>query len=47
MMSNQSMIGDSERAYFNGGIKAHTTESSVLISSSPYLNNAQLRDLRA
>lgn len=47
MMNNQSMIGEGERAYFNGGIKTYTTESSVLVSSSPYLNNAQLRDLIA
>ena len=47
MMSNQSMIGDGERAYFNGAIKTHTTESSVLISSSPYLNHGPLRALIA
>jgi ubiquinone biosynthesis protein COQ4 len=38
-------VGEGERAYFNGGIKTVTTTSSVLISSSKYLNNAELRAL--
>ncbi len=40
-------VGQGERDYFNGGIKAISTESSVLISSSKYLNNAELRRLIA
>ena len=40
-------VGESERAYFNGGIRQVETESSVLISSSKYLNNAELRNLIA
>lgn len=38
-------VGEGERSYFNGGIKTFTTESSVLISSSKYLNNSELRHL--
>ncbi|MFM9853893.1 MAG: Coq4 family protein [Sphingomonadaceae bacterium] len=38
-------VGQGERDYFNGGIKTITTESSVLISSSKYLNNGELRNL--
>lgn len=38
-------VGEGERAYFNGAIKSVSTESSVLISSSRYLNNAELRHL--
>ena len=33
--------------YYNGAIKRHTTDSSTLISSSPYLNNPALRQLIA
>ena len=33
--------------YFNGAVKKIATESSTLVSSSPYLNNARLRDLIA
>ena len=40
-------VGEGERNYFNGAIKKISTESSVLISSSPYLNHAGLRDLIA
>ena len=40
-------VGASEREYFNGGIRTITTESSVLVSSSKYLNNAELRGLVA
>ena len=40
-------IGQGERDYFNGAIKTITTESSVLVSSSKYLNNAELRQLIA
>lgn len=38
-------VGEGERAYFNGGIQTIETDSSVLISSSRYLNNAELRRL--
>ncbi len=40
-------IGEGERSYFNGAIKKVSTDSSVLVSSSPHLNNAQLRGLIA
>lgn len=40
-------VGEGERAYFNGAIKSIPTDSSVLISSSRYLNNAELRHLIA
>jgi ubiquinone biosynthesis protein COQ4 len=40
-------VGESERNYFNGAIKKISTESSVLVSSSPYLNHAGLRNLIA
>jgi ubiquinone biosynthesis protein Coq4 len=44
---SEAKIGDADRAYFNGNIKTIKTESSVLISSSKYLNNAPLRALIA
>jgi ubiquinone biosynthesis protein COQ4 len=40
-------VGAGEREYFNGGIKQITTESSVLVSSSKYLNNSELRNMVA
>lgn len=40
-------VGQGERDYFNGSIKTVTTESSVLISSSRYLNHQELRHLIA
>lgn len=40
-------VGQGERDYFNGAIKTITTESSVLVSSSKYLNNSELRHLIA
>lgn len=40
-------VGAGEREYFNGGIRHISTESSVLVSSSKYLNNAELRNLIA
>lgn len=46
-MSTQAVVGDADRAYFNGAIKSHVTESSVLISNSRYLNHAGLRSLIA
>ena len=38
-------VGEGERQYFNGAIKSVSTESSVLVSSSKYLNHAELRNL--
>lgn len=38
-------VGAGERAYFNGAIRKVETESSVLVSSSKYLNSAELRGL--
>jgi ubiquinone biosynthesis protein COQ4 len=43
----QVKVGEGERAYFNGAIKKVSTESSVLVSSSQYLNHAGLRGLIA
>ena len=40
-------VSQADFDYFNGSIKKISTESSVLVSSSPYLNNARLRDLIA
>ena len=40
-------VGASEREYFNGAIRKIETESSVLVSSSKYLNSAELRGLIA
>ena len=44
---NEAKIGDADRAYFNGSIKTVTTDSSVLVSSSRYLNHGPLRALIA
>lgn len=46
-MSGQPKVADADLAYFNGSIKKITTDSSVMISSSAYLNNATLRTLIA
>ena len=46
-MNTQAKVGDADRAYFNGGIVEIATESSVLVSNSPYLNHAGLRTLIA
>ncbi|SFR88866.1 hypothetical protein SAMN05192580_1565 [Sphingomonas jatrophae] len=46
-MDTKLQVSEADLAYYNGAAKAHTTESSTLISSSPYLNNAQLRELIA
>lgn len=40
-------VTEADIAYYNAGAKTITTESSVMISSSPYLNNASLRQLIA
>ncbi len=44
---SEAKIGAADRAYFNGAIQKVETESSVLVSSSRYLNNADLRHLIA
>lgn len=44
---SEAQIGDADRAYFNGNIRKVETESSVLISSSKYLNSPVLRGLIA
>lgn len=46
-MATEAKIGAQENAYFNGAMRTITTESSVLVSNSPYLNDAQLRDMIA
>lgn len=46
-MTTQARIGDADRAYFNGAIRQISTESSVLVSNSIYLNHAGLRSLIA
>lgn len=44
---NEAKIGDADRAYFNGRIQTISTDSSVLVSSSRYLNHSGLRALIA
>ena len=44
-MATEAQVGEGERAYFNGAIRKIETDSSVLISSSKYLNNPELRAL--
>lgn len=44
-MATEAQVGEGERAYFNGGIRKIETDSSVLISSSKYLNSPELRAL--
>jgi hypothetical protein len=44
-MDMEVKVGQGERDYFNGAIKPVATESSVLVSSSKYLNHAELRNL--
>ena len=46
-MGNEAIVDDKTRAYFNGAIRQITTESSVLVSNSVYLNHAGLRSLIA
>lgn len=40
-------VSEADFAYYNGSGRKYTTESSTLISSSPYLNHAELRSLIA
>jgi hypothetical protein len=42
-----AQVSQADFDYYNGAIKKITTESSSLVSSSPYLNNATLRTLIA
>lgn len=42
---SEPLVDSGTNQYFNGGIENIATESSVLVSSSPYLNSATLRDL--
>lgn len=43
----EAIVGEGERQYFNGAIRKIETTSSVLVSSSKYLNSAPLRALVA
>lgn len=43
----EALVDEGTLQYFNGGIQKIATESSVLVSSSPYLNHAGLRGLIA
>lgn len=43
----EAKVGEGERAYFNGAIRKIDTDSSVLVSSSKYLNHPELRALIA
>jgi ubiquinone biosynthesis protein COQ4 len=47
MSEMEVKVGEGERAYFNGAIRTIETESSVLVSSSKYLNHGELRHLIA
>ncbi|SNS11278.1 Ubiquinone biosynthesis protein Coq4 [Sphingomonas laterariae] len=42
-----AQVSQADHDYYNGGMRKFTTESSVLISSSSYLNHAGLRALIA
>ena len=44
---SEAKVGDATNAYFNGAMRTVETASSVMVSSSPYLNNAELRHLVA
>lgn len=44
---SEAQIGAADRAYFNGAIKPVETTSSILVSSSKYLNHPELRHLIA
>ena len=44
-MTTEAQVGEGERAYFNGAIRKIETDSSILVSSSKYLNSAELRAL--
>ena len=42
-----AQVSQADFDYYNGAITKITTESSTLVSSSPYLNNPMLRTLIA
>ena len=46
-MAQIAEVSEADLAYYNGAAKKSTTQSSVLISSSPYLNHPELRALIA
>lgn len=46
-MGTEAIVDDKTRAYFNGAIRQISTESSLLVSNSAYLNHAGLRSLIA
>ena len=46
-MGTEAIVDDKTRAYFNGAIQRISTESSLLVSNSAYLNHAGLRSLIA
>lgn len=46
-MTSSAKISADDNAYFNGAMQSITTESSVLVSNSKYLNHAELRHLIA
>lgn len=46
-MATEAQVGAGEREYFNGAIRKIETDSSILVSSSKYLNNPELRALIA
>lgn len=46
-MQNHATVTDAEKSYFQGSMRSIATESSVLVSSSKYLNHPKLRDLIA
>lgn len=46
-MTTQAKVSDADRDYFNGSIQRITTESSLLVSNSAYLNHPGLRALIA
>ena len=47
MTDNPTQVSQADYEYFNGGMVQYHTQSSVLVSSSPYLNHAGLRALIA
>lgn len=46
-MATEAQVGAGEREYFNGAIRKVETDSSILVSSSKYLNSPELRALIA
>lgn len=46
-METKAKVSEADYEYFNGAMRKIETQSSILISSSPYLNHPQLRQLIA